>query len=278
MKRRNVPNKYSAVADNDDDDEAFANTALLGGAGSAGQKKRWISMKTIRKIMIAASFSIAVLILFPSSMKMAFGSQVRDELLIALGTVIFLGVVITVALQMRKDNQLKAKQRVERDKYETILDGTYMCIQPQILGSLVVCPVKIKRRDAPFDRIISLEEEFLMLELAQGSTRQELVGADRDKEKARLLELRSQDTQRRVRELIALVVNGGVSSGQIDNREFQVKVFLGVNGGPTGLAVAVSKPHYGSRLAAFVGARLEQQVAPLAPPPTSIATASAKSE
>ena len=118
-------------------------------------------------------------------MKMAFGSQVRDELLIALGTVIFLGVVITVALQMRKDNQLKAKQRVERDKYETILDGTYMCIQPQILGSLVVCPVKIKRRDAPFDRIISLEEEFLMLELAQGSTRQELVGADRGKEKAR---------------------------------------------------------------------------------------------
>ena len=54
MKRRNVPNKYSAVADNDDDDEAFANTALLGGAGSAGQKKRWISMKTVRKIMIVS--------------------------------------------------------------------------------------------------------------------------------------------------------------------------------------------------------------------------------
>ncbi|GMI07413.1 hypothetical protein TrLO_g7586 [Triparma laevis f. longispina] len=268
MKRRNVPNKYLAVAGSDSNGE-FDDAALLGGAGAAGQKKRWISVKFLRKVMIAASFSIAALILFPSSMKMAFGSQIRSDLLLALGALIFFGVVTTVAMQMRRDNFIRQKQRVERDKYETILDGTYMCIQPQILGSLVVCPVKIKRRDAPFDRVISLGEDFLTLELAQGSSRLELVGADRDKEKAKLLSLRSQDTQRRVRELIAFIVNGNIASGQIDNREFQCKVFSGVNGGPTGLAVGVSKPNYGSRLAALVGSKLEQQEAPLAPPPMS---------
>lgn len=53
MKRRNVPNKYLAVAGSDSNGE-FDDAALLGGAGAAGQKKRWISVKFLRKVMIVS--------------------------------------------------------------------------------------------------------------------------------------------------------------------------------------------------------------------------------
>ena len=136
------------------------------------------------------------------------------------------------------------------------------------MGSMVVAPVRVRRRDAPEDRVLRLTEECLEVELAQGSARSELEGADRDKEKARLLELRLLDTERRVRLLVSYHVNGQqISQSQIDNRDFQSKVFSGKSGGPTGLAVAISRPDYGPKLAWVVGKALEEQAAPIAPPP-----------
>jgi len=57
-----------------DSDDEHSSTALLGGTAGS-QKRRFMSAKTQRRILLFASFFVSVFGLFPTSLKMVFGPE-----------------------------------------------------------------------------------------------------------------------------------------------------------------------------------------------------------
>ena len=247
--------------------ETHESSSLLGAAGSSSQKRRWFSATTQKRGFLFLAFSTAVFGLFPTSLKLVFGEDsLRHEFLYGGCFVIFLLAVGTAGNALRKENQVRQRGRDAKKKYETVMDSTYKCIQPQILGSMVVASVKIQRRDAATDRVLTISDDCVTAELAQNAKKYDLVGADNDPVKREALKSRVEDTDRRMTNMISDLMNGA-DAGQHWDRKFQVKVFSGGQGGPTGLAFAVSKQGYGPTLASVVGTKLEMNRAPIGPPP-----------
>ncbi len=227
---------------------------LLPGAPTRGPL---MSRDTIRRISVFVMFALSTTVLLPVSLRLAVGPSLPMMPVILIAGAVFAVSLYFAGRTMYRENRERRVQRELRDKYEALMDSTYGCVQPQVLGSMVVCPVKVRRRDAESDAILSLDDDQLVVELAQGYKRFQLEGADVDQNKAELLRRREDDTVKRLTRLVADAVNGSKLQGEIDNREFGVRVFSGTSGGPTGLAIAVSRPDYGSTLAAFVGIKLQ---------------------
>ena len=203
---------------------------------------------------------------------MAIGPKLRNELIGGVCLLFFIIAIFFAGKQMKEENKLKKEFRVKRDLYEKVLDGTYRCVQPQILDSLVVIPITVRRRDAPADRVLSLSDEILTVELSVGSTKGVWEGAHRDLKKREGLYSKTEESNDRLKVLICDAVNGRPQDKNIDDRPFAVKVFSGSAGGPTGLAVGVSRPGFGSRLAVVVGRALEGAAVGggIAPPPVRV--------
>lgn len=66
------------------------------------------------------------------------------------------------------DHVFQSTQQSIQLQSKQILDGTYRCIRPQILGSMVVFPVTIHSRDAFEDSMLTLTDHHLVIGLAQG--------------------------------------------------------------------------------------------------------------
>ena len=180
---------------------------------------------------------------------------------------VFLGAIYLAASSLRAENKLRAIVRKNKDDSAKVWDSTYRCLAPQILGTMVVAPVKVKRRNAPHDQVLDVTDTHVLVELAQNAERFDLAGADKNMEKKALLNNRVHDTNVRLARMFSDIVNGRPQSAEIDDREFAVKIFSGDTGGPTGLAFAVSRPHFGPQLAAVVGTRLEARTMPGSAPP-----------
>jgi hypothetical protein len=246
--------------DSDSEAEGVASgeSSFLLGSVASSSKRPFISFKTQKRLLLLLSFFVSVFGLFPTAVKMVVPSKhMRHDLLYGGCGLLFAVAVYMAATTLRKENRARAEVRANKREYEKVMDGTYRCVQPQILNSMVVAPVKVRRRDAAQDRVLAVDDESVTVELAQGSGRFDLAGADVDKDKRQALKNRGADTAERLRVLFSDLVNGRQQSREIDDREFSVKIFTGVAGGPTGLAFAVSNAHFGPRLASVVGQRLE---------------------
>ena len=72
---------------------------------------------------------------------------------------------------MLHENKNRSRAREYQKKELQIINSTYRCISPQVLGNFVVFPIKIMRRDADFDRIVMLTDKELVVELSQGGNK-----------------------------------------------------------------------------------------------------------
>ena len=195
--------------------------SLLGATSSSASRSSRIQPKTLRKLFILGAFAVSVLMLLPLSLRAILPKSVPTSALVGIGCAAFFAVLAYAGLKMRDDNKKRRAFRQERDRDMQILDSTYKCIRPQILGSLVVFPITIKNRSAEVDTLNFLNDDSLSLSLNQGSSRTEFEGADRDKEKAKMLRKRNFDTVNRVKRIIEAVLG--------DDR-FEVKIFEGSKG------------------------------------------------
>ena len=237
---------------NNPDSEEEESSFLLGRAGQT--KKAMLTAKTRKKIFAALAFFVSVFVLFPLSLKLALGDSLRNEVIGGIGFVCFGIIFYYSALQFKEQNVRNKEARTHKQVMENVVDGTYRCVQPQIIGSLVVFPIKVNSRSAMTDRVIKLGDEHLYVELAQNAVAGEFAGSDRDEVKKAAMLARGEDTNNRLRQLLYNSVNTPQTQGY---GEFNVRVFSGNSGGPTGLAVGVSKQDFGNMLAGVVGNAIE---------------------
>ncbi|GMI32331.1 hypothetical protein TrCOL_g5229 [Triparma columacea] len=171
----------------------------------------------------------------------------------ALPIILTIAFLIYLAKTMHYGNKIRTQARKERDYFNLVSASTYRCVKPQVLGSMVVFSVTVVRRDGITDRILTVTDDVVRVELKQGVVgRSDVEGADRDVVKKKALLDRGRDGSERLRSLIDSILNS-------DGRGiFKVKVFQGSKGGPTGLAVGVEGIGWGEELAREVGRRMEE--------------------
>eukprot|EP00640_Fibrocapsa_japonica_P006896 CAMPEP_0113934856 /NCGR_PEP_ID=MMETSP1339-20121228/2113_1 /TAXON_ID=94617 /ORGANISM="Fibrocapsa japonica" /LENGTH=163 /DNA_ID=CAMNT_0000936805 /DNA_START=302 /DNA_END=793 /DNA_ORIENTATION=+ /assembly_acc=CAM_ASM_000762 len=151
----------------------------------------------------------------------------RTSVLIFAGA--FGAIVVAVfAHSLYKDLKKKREWREYKHLVESVNEQTYQCITVQVLDSVVVFPVQVRRRDAPVSRFYRIGEEFVQVELSQSGDPTPLL-------------------QALCRDVIG--------------SDFGVKVWVGAGkSGPTGLAVGIVREGYGPSLANHVGMAIEQSI------------------
>mmetsp|Transcript_21749 Transcript_21749/g.32495 ORF Transcript_21749/g.32495 Transcript_21749/m.32495 type:complete len:278 (-) Transcript_21749:2727-3560(-) len=247
---------------------------LAGRSGAGTSLVSPVSPQAVRYILIFSAFVCSTFVIMPYSLYLAFENwldlNANPMYLILLAMVVIALLFVWLGRTLYENNVIRRKRRRWFAHNNAVLDSTYGCISPQgVLGSVVIFPVQISKRDAKRDVIFKLEATFLNVHLEQGeSIRQLKIEGVPKGEKAlqrrlEFMKIREADTERRVR---ALVVNA-VARNNV-GAPFQVKILSGANSGPTGLSVLILCPDYGPTLAAFVGKCFEEMaVHSITPPP-----------
>lgn len=251
--------------------------SVLGAAGGLGVTPYLVgSDQTVRHILVISAFAFSTFVIMPYSMYLAFGNflDVNESPLYLVLLVVSAIVLLFLWLgrTLYTNNMLRRERRRWFANYNAVLDSTYGCISPQgVIGSVVILPVRISRRDAARDDIFKLEAAYLNVHLAQGESIRQLKtegvpkGEKALKRRREFMKIREVDTQRRIH---ALVVNEIARNN--NGAPFRVKILSGADSGPTGLSVLVLCPDYGATLAAFVGKCLEEaSIHCISPPPVT---------
>lgn len=168
LRKRNAP-PFSTPSETD---------TLLGSVSTSTPQPR-VSLKVRKRLLSITAFFVSVAILLPTSLHLAFGEKLTDAIKVTVVVIITLVVSGYIAVQMHNDNKARRKAREERDYSTLVSDSTYRCVAPQIIGSMVVVPVVVVRRDAGIDRVLRLTDDAIRVELCQGGKREDFQGADR---------------------------------------------------------------------------------------------------
>ncbi|GMH59713.1 hypothetical protein TrRE_jg7244 [Triparma retinervis] len=91
--------------------------------------------------------------------KLASLSNLDLHLATLISLLLFLVFCIYIGKTLSDNNKANRSAREQRDYRARVEGSTYRCIRPQVLGSMVVFPVSVARRDAEVDGVVKVTDE-----------------------------------------------------------------------------------------------------------------------
>ncbi|CAM9223832.1 unnamed protein product [Sphacelaria rigidula] len=169
---------------------------------------------------------VTAVFILPASLKLVVGPKMPPYLGALIGMALGIPVMIFVGLELWKNLQANRQARKERQHQEAIEQQTYGCIQPQVLNSFVVFPVRVNKRGCEASSWVEIGEQGVVANLCAAV---KVTGAP--------------DTEGPLRRLCEATFK----------QDLKIIVYCGGGtAGPTGLAVGVGREGFGPFLASAV--------------------------
>ncbi|GMI36122.1 hypothetical protein TeGR_g5282 [Tetraparma gracilis] len=150
--------------------DTHSSTSLLGHSGAASQRPLLLSPRSLRRLLVLLAFLTSVFGLLPTALRMLAGPNwLRDDVLYGACFLLLLVAAYLGGSSLRAESRQRRRLREQARREERVSGGTYRCVQPQILNTMVVFPLRVRRRDAGADAVVELDDDCLTVELAQGS-------------------------------------------------------------------------------------------------------------
>lgn len=172
--------------------------------------------------------------ILPASLRIVFGPKLPPYLGTIIAASIGIPVVLFAGFEMWKNLQANRQARKVRQQQEAIDQQTYGCIQPQVLNSFVVFPVRVNKRGCVASSWVEIGEQGVVANLCAAV---KVTGVA--------------DTEGPLRRLCEATFR----------QDLEVIVYCGGGkAGPTGLAVGVGREGFGPFLASVVGHSIKDAI------------------